>query len=557
MKKLILFSFAFFFIGAAFGQSQRMVFIEHFTQASCGPCAAVNPGYQALLDNNADKVVQLRTQTSWPGYDPMYDHNPTEASARTSYYGVNAVPNTVMDGAGPGSTNTVVSQATIDNRYAVESPFDIDLTHEISNTFDRIDVTMVITATTDFTQAIDAKIAIIEEEIVFTSSPGSNGETVFENVMKKMLPNQNGTSLPSSWVAGDTYTVEVSWEFENVYDMTKIGAIAYIQGANQAVHQSAQSHANLVPSGADDALPVGSAASGILGIDDVCGNTASPVIEIMNGGSSTLTSANISYSINGEAPAFYSWTGSLEFLERATVTLPSIAFTPYTFNTLEVTTGLPSGNQDVNTDNDTYSTNFVPSISTTLNGVIEIRTGAGPDLITWNLKDDNGQTVYSGGPYTDAFTDYPTNITLDDLACYDLTVNNGYPNGFNGFARLFDDASEQLINIPLIGNDTKYASFGTYPQVLDASTLINDEQVNIFPNPVTQTLNVQFDLLETAKVSLEVYNALGQVVTVEANTFAAGETQTSIDVDTYSNGIYFLIVKTEGGSLTKRFVVNK
>ena len=84
----------------------------------------------------------------------MYNHNSSEATARTSYYGVNAVPNTVMDGVGPGSTNTVATQATIDNRYAVPAPFSIDLTHEISNTFNRIDVTMVITASMDFNQAI-------------------------------------------------------------------------------------------------------------------------------------------------------------------------------------------------------------------------------------------------------------------------------------------------------------------------------------------------------------------------------------------------------------------
>ena len=37
--------------------------------------------------------------------------------------------------------------------------------------------------------------------------------------MKKMLPNQDGTSIPSSWEEGDYVVIYESWKLENIYNM--------------------------------------------------------------------------------------------------------------------------------------------------------------------------------------------------------------------------------------------------------------------------------------------------------------------------------------------------
>jgi hypothetical protein len=75
MKKALLSSLIMISgVTASFGQ--RLVLLEHFTQASCGPCASQNPALNALLDNNTTKVVAIKYQTSWPGTDPMNAANP-------------------------------------------------------------------------------------------------------------------------------------------------------------------------------------------------------------------------------------------------------------------------------------------------------------------------------------------------------------------------------------------------------------------------------------------------------------------------------------------------
>ncbi|MBI9034293.1 MAG: hypothetical protein JEZ03_07470, partial [Bacteroidales bacterium] len=50
MKKLVLLFFAFSAVTLGFSQSQRLVLVEEFTQASCGPCAGQNPAFTALMN---------------------------------------------------------------------------------------------------------------------------------------------------------------------------------------------------------------------------------------------------------------------------------------------------------------------------------------------------------------------------------------------------------------------------------------------------------------------------------------------------------------------------
>ena len=78
MKKTLLFAALLSASFMGFSQSQRTVFIEEFTQASCPPCETTTPALNAVIETNAEKIVQIRYQTSWPGVDPMNADNPTK-----------------------------------------------------------------------------------------------------------------------------------------------------------------------------------------------------------------------------------------------------------------------------------------------------------------------------------------------------------------------------------------------------------------------------------------------------------------------------------------------
>ena len=70
----------------------KISLFEHFTQASCGPCAAQNPYFQAVYGENVTNVHHVAYHTSWPGYDPMYEYSTAESEAMVQFYSVSGVP---------------------------------------------------------------------------------------------------------------------------------------------------------------------------------------------------------------------------------------------------------------------------------------------------------------------------------------------------------------------------------------------------------------------------------------------------------------------------------
>ena len=82
--------------------------------------------------------------------------------------------------------------------------------------------------------------------------------------------------------------------------------------------------------------------------------------------------------------------------------------------------------------------------------------------------------------------------------------------------------------------------------------------VNVYPNPVAHTANVQFELSTGNKVSLTMVNALGQVVyTEELGNLAAGQHLQSISVESFSDGLYFLNINTGNALVSKKITINK
>lgn len=324
---------------AAFGQSQRVVLAEEFTQASCGPCAAQNPTFNTLLAANPTKIISLKYQTSWPGVDPMNAQNASEVATRVTYYGVSGVPDSPMDGVEQSGASYLgapanYSQAGIDAEYAVPAPFNINVTHSFSSDYDSIFINCVITASQNYTATgtLKGHIAMVEETIHFATAPGTNGETDFYNVMRKMYPSAAGTTLPSSWTAGQTQTLTFARPIPAyIYSKAQIGIVAFVQDdGSKAVQQAAYS----VP----QSIAVDAGTTAIAGIPLYqCATSFTPTITVKNYGTSTLTSCTINYKLDAGTVMTQPWTGSLASGATQVVTLPaqtttigSHTFTGYT-----------------------------------------------------------------------------------------------------------------------------------------------------------------------------------------------------------------------------------
>lgn len=351
MKKLYTLALAMLVSVAVNAQSQRLTLLEEFTQASCGPCASQNPALNTLLAANESKAVSIKYQTNWPGVDPMNTQTQTWVGPRVSYYTVSGVPNIKYDGNVVSGAPSALNQTAINNRYAVSSPFDVIVTHTYNATFDSINISVDVTATAAATGTLVLHTVLVEKEIKFCVAPGSNGETEFYSVMRKMLPNAAGTTLPMAWTVGQTQNFQFTEAVPSyIYDKKELAIIAFVQNnANKEVLQTGFSDAL--------ALPLDGSITECGNTTMTCNGTYSPSFELINYGTTTLTTADFLYTIAGNT-SNYTWNGSLVSGGSATISLPSVTLNGGS-NTFTCNLTSVNGTTDLVATNNAYSATIV------------------------------------------------------------------------------------------------------------------------------------------------------------------------------------------------------
>lgn len=81
-------------------------------------------------------------------------------------------------------------------------------------------------------------------------------------------------------------------------------------------------------------------------------------------------------------------------------------------------------------------------------------------------------------------------------------------------------------------------------------------QLNSFPNPVAKRAEIQFYLLKSSNLSLSLYNTDGRNIKSLFNgSYNSGWQKVIADFENLTEGVYFLVLKTEYGTATKRIMV--
>lgn len=228
MKKFTLLSSLLVCVVLAHAQAPRFALFEEFTQASCGPCAAANPGFEAnIIEANPATVRQISIHTSWPGIDPMYDYNSSQSDERVNYYNVTGVPDAFLLGVNKSSPATV-TQADVDAITVQTSPLKIRVSDVDNGTDHTVTVTVESWGTPPTGSNWKLRTAIVERNIDYGSPPGTNGETHFPNVMRKMLPSTSGDPITFA-SQGNSVSFTYSYTEDAVWDMSEIAVVAFVQ----------------------------------------------------------------------------------------------------------------------------------------------------------------------------------------------------------------------------------------------------------------------------------------------------------------------------------------
>jgi hypothetical protein len=110
----------------------RRVLFEQGTEWGCVPCYQASATVHAIRTDFGNSLVSIKWHCWWPaGNDPWYWHNNTPQQTRIQYYGVNGIPDIMIDGSGAGNSTppdpfSYTQMAnSINARLAVSSPIGI------------------------------------------------------------------------------------------------------------------------------------------------------------------------------------------------------------------------------------------------------------------------------------------------------------------------------------------------------------------------------------------------------------------------------------------------
>ncbi len=146
---------------------------------------------------------------------------------------------------------------------------------------------------------------------------------------------------------------------------------------------------------------------------------------------------------------------------------------------------------------------------------ISQNSGTADETIIWNTSSQGTRYVYVYG-YSGAY---------DASDCYDLTIEVSNTSWRTDGSEIFDlDAWDNAI-------------------------------LSIFPNPASETVNINYYSVQETGVTMKIYDLLGNLVNTVNEDVVEGENQIKADVHLLSAGIYIVEISNGKSTYTDKFIV--
>ena len=612
MNKIItIFLLTVLMINTSFS-GDRNILVERFTSSTCVPCAQANPNMEAFLAwADPNKATGISYHMNWPapGNDPMYLINPIDNTARRTAYGVNSIPYWFFDGTYTGGTSYSLLQSLYTSRSMVLSPVTIVVTETRNGNNVNVQAEIYCEYAISNPNAV-VHLAVVEKLVQYASPPGTNGESSFHDVMRKLLPTASG--IPVTLLPGEKTTLNYSYTMDPAWVPSQIQNLVFVQGYANEIHNCAKPTLNF-------------------------NLTSAPSYKVVNQGQSqnAMYKAKIPVVASGYNSAV-TFTAELESpVSGITIDFPNGNVLNNFPDSLDVrvssTSAVPVGAYKIiisgtNTSNVVHKTviNYLVGKNYALFGVnrstgqykVDGVTFNSAQLFTWDIG--SSHTLEAISPITVANTRYvfvnwtgggPISQTINvglspinSVAIYKTQYKmigqvspTGIPVTVTGGNEFHDSGSAVTLGVsqnPVQYNGKTYyfqswegSGIGSYTgpnlsqqipinNILVQKAIFDTINVGIsnyssnvpdkfslhqnYPNPFNPSTSIKFDIAKPGYVSLKVFDALGKEVSNLVNeNLSAGSYVYSLNAYGLPSGIYYYSIKTDYFNDIKKMVLVK
>ncbi|MFI5195634.1 MAG: peptide-N-glycosidase F-related protein [Chitinophagales bacterium] len=293
--------------------------------------------------------------------------------------------------------------------------------------------------------------------------------------------------------------------------------------------------------------------------------SAMPVVHIKNTGTTTITSMQLACYVDGGAPFYYSWAGSLSSLQETDITFPvepdikSASGTSGVHNFMAQIVMVNGNTGDDDSTNNVMTSSFTGAPLWPLSFKIQMRTNNETDSTgncetRWQIFDESN-TVVASRLVSAINTTYIDTVNLAP-GSYQLVITDGSCDGLQWWANSGTGISAGYlnvkkltgVNIPMNG----YTYGGTYNNDFGCGFTqyfttnwpagVNDLSeshigLEAYPNPAQNTVNIDISGMQQVKGKIQVIDVLGRVVSEKTFT----DIHSQLNVEELSNGVYTLL----------------
>ena len=524
------------------------VIVEIGTGTWCQYCPGAAMGADELIENG--EPVAVIEYHNGDDYANVY------SNYRNSFYNITGFPTANFDGklTFVGGDHDVSMYSNylprVNQREGILSSFTLDVsgTHTCLTNFNS-HITIQKVATYSGTN-LKLHAVVTESNI----QEFWQGQDHLNFVCRRMVPDQYGTTLDFS--GGDTQEVDLAFTLDDSWVFDNCEFIVFVQdmSTKEILQGTKMSLVDFTPEFDFDAK-----VTGVINIAaQNCTGTLTPTALVRNVGADDITSLNFHYKVNNSDLQTFNWAGDIPYLESQNIDLSTINFDLLDTNQIIIYSADPDGNPDQCPENDTTKMFVYAAMEVPHTVKLMLRTDANPDQTTWNLINSQGTVLYEGGPYETQGQTIQETFDLIDNDCYTFTIFDSGGDGLQtpGFYMLYYGSSSIIVQGTTFAYE-KATQFNVSGGVgIDENSA--KISVQVYPNPASDFLDLNVNLVNSAPVTFKLFNLTG-IAVYESNLgiLQAGSHSKKIDVTKLPQGMYLYSMLAGDKISTGKITVNR